>query len=148
MKFNFKEKYETAIDWAAGAINQAIKIGISVSVSTYDFAKNIRTEDGCKKNWDNIKKQAEELVKVVIKEAKGIWKDVIDNWEAATILSLATIGLTFLIGELPNFTWVPAFIEAPMVIPVISVLIIMLLVVLLENKIKEDEHEVAGERVG
>lgn len=148
MKFKFREKYESAAEFAAEVINKVVETTISTSFVVYDFSKNMCTDDGRKTNWDNIGKKANEFAKIIMEEAKKIWKDVIDNWEAAIILSLATIGLIFIIGELPNFIWIPAFIEAPMVVPVISVLIIMLLVTLLEHKIKEDGHETAGERAG
>ena len=166
MDFKFKEKYETATDWATEAINRTIDIAIDASdwateainrtidiaidasLSTYDFSKNMGSEDGRKKNWEDIKKKFNDLAKVVMREAKDVWKEMADNWEAAVILTCASLGLTHIIGELPAFIKLPAFFESQMVVPVIAVIIITALVMLIEHKMKGATNETAGERTG
>ena len=148
MKFNFRDKYESATEWAAEEINRVIDSGISISFKMYDFSKNMGSKGGRKKNWEDIKKKSADLARVVMKEAKEIWKDVADNWEAAIILTFASIGLTNIIGGLPSFIKLPGFFESPMVVPVIAVIIITILVMLIERKMKGATDENVGERAG
>ena len=62
-------------------------------------------------------------------------KDIIFNIEAVVILCLASVGITFLLSELPFIISVPLFIESiiviPMVLPFISIMIITGLVFLM-----------------
>jgi len=147
MKFNFKDVYNTTVDFAAEAINQTIDLAINTSINIYDFAKRLGSKNGREKNWNDIKKKANDFAKIVLNEAKKILKDVVDNWEAAIILTLSSVGLTHIIGSLPETVNLPAFIEIPMVAPVISVLIILFLVFLIERKMKGVNNETSGARI-
>lgn len=62
---------------------------------------------------------------------KGMVLDVISNAEAAVILTFSAIGLTTILSELPFHYALPAFIDAAMVFPVISIFIIFALVTLM-----------------
>lgn len=62
---------------------------------------------------------------------KGAALSIIQNWEATTILVLASIGLTKVLVELGFIVWLPLWLEAwismPLVAAVISTLLISLL---------------------
>ncbi|RLG45560.1 MAG: hypothetical protein DRN81_01190 [Thermoproteota archaeon] len=146
MKFNFKDVYETATDFTAEVISNAINSTVNTSVYVYDFAKRFGSQDGRQKNWCDIKKKALDLAKIAMNEAKKILKDILDNWEAAAILTFASIGLTYIISQLPLKINLPAFIEITMVAGVISVLIILFLVFLIERKMKGVNDEASGAR--
>lgn len=146
MKFKFRDKYESATEWAAETVNQAIETATNAAFIVYDFSKKMETREGRQENWENVKKKSADLRKIVIKELKVVWKDIADNWEAAIILTFSSIGLAHIFGTIPGFIKLPSFFEAPMVAPVIAVLIILLLVTLIEIKIKGAKDEVVGER--
>jgi len=152
MKFNFKDVYNTTADFVAEAINQTIDLAINTSMNIYNFVKRIDSTTGREKNWNDIKKKVSDFAKIILNEAKKILKDITDNWEAAIILTLASVGLTHIIGSLPETVNLPAFIETPMVAPVISVLIILFLVFLIERKMKVERkmkganNEISGAR--
>jgi len=63
--------------------------------------------------------------------------DIIHNWEALILLSLATIGLTKLLVELPFYIYLPLFVESIWVAPIVATLIVILLVKILEWRMKQ-----------
>jgi hypothetical protein len=73
---------------------------------------------------------------------KDLFVDVVKNAEAVCILSFSAIGLTAVLSEIPFHYALPAFIDAPMVIPVIAVLIVLLLITLMQAR----NHEFATQR--
>lgn len=83
-----------------------------------------------RESWELLKSFSE----LVIYEAMEFVKYIIDNWESCTILTLASIGLSYAIGELPAWITLPAFIETTMVVPIIAILLITLLTFSLKNK--------------
>lgn len=66
---------------------------------------------------------------------KGMVIDLVSNAEAAVILTFSAVGLTTILSELPFHYALPAFIDAAMVFPVISILIIFALVTLMSWRI-------------
>lgn len=62
----------------------------------------------------------------------GFFKGVYHNAYATTVLVLATLGVNSLIGQLPFMYTLPLWIEATMVIPLISVGVVWLLVKAME----------------
>lgn len=76
------------------------------------------------------------LIKNIVKIIFNTIKDIISNIESVIILSFAAIGLTTILVELPFHYALPAFIDAPMVIPVLSVLIITSLIISMTWRIK------------
>jgi len=147
MEFKLREKYNIAAELAMKIADRSIEIVIDVSFATYEFAANLKTDEGRKENWELIKRRSVDFAKIIMEEGKKILKDIADNWEAVVILTLASVGLSHIIGEFPTFIMLPAFFESTMVVPVMSVIIILILVTLLEKKIGDD-NETAGERVG
>ena len=79
------------------------------------------------------------FIKSVIKGIKDAVietaKSIVYNFEAVIILTLSSIGLTFLLSELPFMISIPLWIElavtTQMILPVLSVLIITGLVMLM-----------------
>ena len=59
-------------------------------------------------------------------------KEVVTNVEAVVILVTASIGFTTLLVQLPFAVALPMWIEATMVIPVISVLVVAMLVIIMQ----------------
>lgn len=70
-----------------------------------------------------IRKTVRKAVTKTVEFVKGAFRHA----EATAILTFSAIGLTSLIGEMPFVYALPMWIEAPMVIPVASVLAIILL---------------------
>jgi hypothetical protein len=66
----------------------------------------------------------------------GTLKEIINNIEAVLILSMASIGLTNLLAEVPFHIALPLFVEIPMVVPIISILTIIMLVSILNWRTK------------
>jgi uncharacterized membrane protein YhdT len=62
----------------------------------------------------------------------GFFKGVYHNAYATTILVLATLGVNAMIGQLPFMFALPLWVEATMVIPLISVFVVWLLVKAME----------------
>lgn len=60
-------------------------------------------------------------------EAFAILDELVDNWEAVTILTFAGIGISSTIGDVAMTTKLPMFIEKKMVIPVVASIIVLLL---------------------
>lgn len=69
--------------------------------------------------------------------------NIFGNFEAVILLTLASIGLTFLLSELPFIISIPLFIESlivvPLILPVISASIITGIVVLMKQRF-ENSH--------
>lgn len=63
-------------------------------------------------------------------------KGCYEHAESIALLTLSSIGLTYLIGELPFLWSLPMWLEAPMIAPVIAVLIVMALTKLAEYRTK------------
>lgn len=59
----------------------------------------------------------------------------VKHTEAIAILTLSAVGLNVLLGELPFYWTLPMWIEAPMVIPVLSVLAISGMVKLMQFRV-------------
>lgn len=74
--------------------------------------------------WNFVKK----VVRVTVRTFKDIVKDILDNAEATVILCAASIGVSAVASRYAMVTALPAFIDAPMVIPVLSILFITSLV--------------------
>ena len=68
------------------------------------------------------------VVKVAAKDLKDYAVGFYTHLESVGILVLASLGLNQLLGEVPFFLALPAFIEAPLVIPVLAVLLISALI--------------------
>lgn len=65
------------------------------------------------------------VVKNAITAIKSFVKEAVDNVEAVIILSTASVGITALLSELPLYIALPMWVEAPMVVPFLSVMIIL-----------------------
>lgn len=72
-----------------------------------------------------------DLIKNAISSAYHTVKDFIkgcyEHWETTAILVLSAIGISSLLGELPFYLTLPMWIEAPMIIPLLGVLLILFL---------------------
>lgn len=68
-----------------------------------------------------------------------------NHLESVAVLSLASMGLSTLLSEIPFLVALPAFVEGPMVIPVLAVMAILALMKLAEyrNVRRNDELAVA-----
>jgi len=76
-----------------------------------------------KKAWAFAKKVIIAAKDTVVKFVRGVYHHA----EATVILILSSLGLNSLLGELPFWIALPMWVEATMVVPVISVLIIVVL---------------------
>lgn len=68
------------------------------------------------------------VLKAAFERVRTFVVGVYQHAEAVVILTLSALGLNILLSEIPFVVAVPVFIEAALVIPVISVLLISLLV--------------------
>lgn len=75
-----------------------------------------------------IKRFVTTAVRTAVTKVKNFIKGVYQHAETITVLVLATFGVNALIGELPFLFMLPMWVEATMVIPVLSVLIVSLLI--------------------
>lgn len=87
---------------------------VNASRDVFNFVKKAATF---------VKETLQVAAKKVVKFIKGVW----DHIETVAILVLATFGLAVLIGELPFLLTLPIWIEAPMVAPVIAIILMKLL---------------------
>ena len=62
---------------------------------------------------------------------KGMVIDLISNAEAAVILTFSAIGITTILSELPFHYALPAFVDAAMVLPIISIFIVLTLITIM-----------------
>jgi hypothetical protein len=81
-----------------------------------------------------IKDKVVEFFSVSFEVIKRIAADIRDNWEAATVLVFATIGVTHILGQIPLTISVPMCFEAPMILPVIAIFVITVLTMLMLKK--------------
>lgn len=90
------------------------------------------------------------MIRIIVAIAKGVKDGVIDtfksiatNFEAVSILSLAAIGLTAVLRDLPFRIAIPMWIEGTFImssmLPVISVLIITILVIVMQKRLSLKE---------
>lgn len=77
---------------------------------------------------EKIKIFTQEVFQVAKNKLVDFCTGVYHNLESIGILVLSSLGLSALIGELPFWLTLPWWIEAPFVVPVLSVAIIYLLV--------------------
>ena len=66
---------------------------------------------------------------------KNIVIDMFNNAEAVILLSAASIGFTAILTEIPFHITVPMWIDAPMVLPFMSVLIVLTIVTIMEKRL-------------
>ncbi len=72
-------------------------------------------------------KFVEKTLDVAIHKVKDFFIGVYRHAESITVLTLASMGLSSLIGEIPFWITLPMWVEAPMVIPFLAVLVVWLL---------------------
>lgn len=76
-----------------------------------------------RKLWNFCKK----VVTTAIKTFKEFVVEIVQNAEATVILCAASIGVSAVVARYAMVTSMPAFLDAPMVIPVLSVMVIIAL---------------------
>ena len=76
------------------------------------------------KAWSFTKRTAKRIKDRAVSFVRGLY----DHAEATGILVLGSIGLSSLLAEVPFYLTLPMWVEAAMVVPVISVAIIAALV--------------------
>ena len=99
--------------------------------------ETLKSEGGLGILLSTIKEKTVEFFQAAWVELKRLAVDVRDNWEAAAVLVLSAIGLTHILGQVPLVVHVPAFIEAPLVLPVIATAMIALLTYMMLKKVGE-----------
>jgi hypothetical protein len=72
----------------------------------------------------------------IFKAIKNMIVDIASNIEAVVILTFSAIGLTTVLAEIPFHYAMPAFIEAAMVIPLVSILIIWTLLSIMQMRMR------------
>lgn len=75
-----------------------------------------------------IKRFTTNTIAVASNKVFEFGNSMIQHTEAVVVLSLSAVGLNALAGELPFAYALPMWIEAPLVIPVLSVLAISILI--------------------
>jgi len=80
-------------------------------------------------NW--LKK----VIMSALNSIKNLFVETVQNIESVVILSFSAIGLTTILSEIPFHYALPAFIDAPLIIPVIAVLTILLLITIMQMRI-------------
>lgn len=78
--------------------------------------------------WQRFKKFVKDVAVSAKNKIVDFFKGMYHNAESISVLVLSSFGLSALIGELPFWMTLPWWVEAPLVIPVLSVGIIYLLV--------------------
>jgi hypothetical protein len=68
------------------------------------------------------------ILKAIWRTVKNAVIDLFSNIESVVILSASAIGVSAILQQLPFHYTLPAIIDAPMIIPIVSVLFILLLV--------------------
>lgn len=76
------------------------------------------------------------VFKSTVSSIVGVVKDTVANAEAITILVTSTLGISAIIGRQAMITTLPAFLNAPMVIPVVSTTIVILLTMSMQWRMK------------
>lgn len=86
--------------------------------------------------WERFKKFCKDVVIAAKNSIVNFFKGIYHHFESVTVLTLSSFGLSALLGEIPFWVALPWWIEAAMVIPLISVTIITLLVLNGERRAK------------
>lgn len=76
------------------------------------------------------------VLRSTVSSVVEVIKDTVANAEAITILVTSTLGISAIIGRQAMITSLPAFLNAPMVIPVISTMIVILLTMSMQWRMK------------
>lgn len=76
------------------------------------------------KSWSFTK----DVCRGAARKVKSFVRGMYDHAEATTILILSSLGVTAILSEIPFYWALPIWIEAPMVIPILSVAIISVMV--------------------
>lgn len=84
--------------------------------------------------WQRTKTFCKEVAIAAKNKVVNFVKGFYHHAESVAILTLSSLGLSALIGELPFWIALPWWVEAPMIIPVLSVFIIFGLVTLGEKR--------------
>jgi hypothetical protein len=71
---------------------------------------------------------------------KRLFIEIVTNAEAVIILSFSAIGLTTILAEIPFHYALPAFLDATMVIPVISVTFILILITIMNLRMNHAQE--------
>ena len=92
-----------------------------------------------------LKKFIKSVIKGIKEAIVETVKSIVYNFEAVIILTLSSIGITFLLSELPFMISIPLWIEllisTQMIIPVLSVLLITGLVMLMNWRLSCSEKQ-------
>lgn len=108
-----------------------------INVLTSDGTASLPVEVGSHRSlWAKIKIFCTEAYVAAKDKIISFVRGFYHHAESIGLLTLASFGLSALIGELPFLLMLPWWIEATMVIPVLSVLIVYLLVSLGELRTK------------
>lgn len=68
---------------------------------------------------------------------KDFVQDIVQNAESTVILITSAVGVTAILTELPFHYALPAIIDAPMVIPFVSTMVVLSLVLLMQWRMNE-----------
>lgn len=82
-----------------------------------------------------IRKMKRFILRVAKVAMMKVWRFVVgvyNHAEAIAVLVLASLGLNALLGEIPFYYMLPMWVEATMIIPVLSVLIISFIIKIAE----------------
>lgn len=93
------------------------------SIHLNDIVIKLQIPQGQTK-WERFKKFTKDVIKTVKTKVVEFFKGMYHNAESISVLVLSSFGLSALIGELPFWLTLPWWVEAPLVIPVVSVAII------------------------
>ena len=72
------------------------------------------------------------------------FKGLYDHAEGTAILTAASLGVTALLSEVPFMFTLPIWLEAPLVIPVLAILLIIALVISMEYRARRRMVKVAA----
>lgn len=81
-----------------------------------------------------VRNFAVEVAKQTFHKVKSFLKGAFNHAESIILLSLSALGLNSLLGELPFLVALPAWIEWPLIIPVIAVLTVSALSKMAEKR--------------
>lgn len=88
----------------------------------------VKKEPRWKRKLFSSKKELFKFVKktfnVMKNDVKNFFKKFYQNAETVAVLTFASLGASAVIGELPFLVTLPMWIETPMIVPVISVMLI------------------------
>jgi|688.fasta_scaffold18147_6 hypothetical protein len=92
-----------------------------------NFVSKLQLPEG-ETRFEKVKTFAQQALHTAKNKLLEFCTGVYQNAESISVLVLSSLGLSALIGELPFWLTLPWWIEAPLVVPVLSVLTIYLLV--------------------